>query len=192
MTNKRILVGIFLLFVSLLTMPIMMAQSQSSGQDIVKTATVTAPKSVHIDYLAEPPELPTEAIEILQAQMCDLSSLPGPPIPVEDDARPEMVIPEGQSFINEGGKMLAPGDFMFFQNSDLGGGAPSGFTSVVNEPSVGTNGNLVFQSGNWYAALSTDNGNTFSFVDPYTTFPSINGGFCCDQEVFRLVFKGVS
>src|SRR5574337_1774752 len=82
-----------------------------------------------------------------------------------------------------GATPLAPGPFTFFQNVDLGAGAPNGYTSVVGEPSVGNNGTAVFQTGNWYAALSTENGTTFGFVNPFTTFPSVNGGFCCDQSV---------
>jgi len=44
-------------------------------------------------------------------------------------------------------------------------------------------GNTLFMSANWYAARSADGGNTFTYVSPYTTFPNINGGFCCDQIV---------
>jgi hypothetical protein len=46
------------------------------------------------------------------------------------------------------------------------------------------NGNVVFYTGNWYAALSSDGGNTFQYVDPFTAFPDPpNMGFCCDQVV---------
>ncbi|MEK6304258.1 MAG: pre-peptidase C-terminal domain-containing protein, partial [Acidobacteriota bacterium] len=55
--------------------------------------------------------------------------------------------------------------------------------SAIHEPSVGNAGNTLFMSANWYAARSSDGGNTFSYVNPYTTFPSVNGGFCCDQIV---------
>ena len=48
---------------------------------------------------------------------------------------------------------------------------------VINEPSVGTNSNVVFVSSNLDAAYSTDRGNTFTFVDPTTTFPSVDNGF---------------
>src|SRR5258707_7932775 len=58
--------------------------------------------------------------------------------------------------------------------------------SSVGEPSVAMNGQVVFYSGNWYAAMSSDGGNTFSYVDPAKSFldadpPSSN--FCCDQVV---------
>lgn len=64
---------------------------------------------------------------------------------------------------------------------------PTGFSSSVNEPSVGSQGDAIFQTGNWYAAVSTNNGVTFSFIDPETTFPTspfpFSAGFCCDQRV---------
>ncbi len=61
---------------------------------------------------------------------------------------------------------------------------PNGFSSEIGEPSAATDGNgTVFMTGNWYAARSSDGGQTFAFVNPYTTFPASDGGFCCDQVV---------
>lgn len=57
----------------------------------------------------------------------------------------------------------------------------NGDTSTVNEPSVGVRGNEILYTGNWYASFSTDGGATFAYVDPWAEFPSVNGGFCCDQ-----------
>jgi hypothetical protein len=54
---------------------------------------------------------------------------------------------------------------------------------VVAEPSVANIGSAVLETGNWFAALSTDGGNTFGYLDPRTTFPASYGGFCCDQSV---------
>jgi hypothetical protein len=52
---------------------------------------------------------------------------------------------------------------------------------------VAINGNVVFYTGNWFAAVSTDGGVTFRYVDPYTTFPDPPGmGFCCDQVVLYI------
>lgn len=56
--------------------------------------------------------------------------------------------------------------------------------SHVCEPSAAINGKIVFYTGNWFAALSTDGGTTFKYVDPFTTFPNPTGmTFCCDQVV---------
>jgi len=62
---------------------------------------------------------------------------------------------------------------------------PYGFlsTAVVAEPQAATNGPIVFYSANWFASFSTDSGTTFTFVDPYTQFGPLDGGFCCDQTV---------
>jgi hypothetical protein len=51
---------------------------------------------------------------------------------------------------------------------------------------VAVNGNVVFFTGNWYAALSTDGGKEFSYVDPrLTAQPSDppESSFCCNQVV---------
>jgi hypothetical protein len=59
--------------------------------------------------------------------------------------------------------------------------------SHVCEPSVAINGAVVFYTGNWFAAVSTDGGTTFKFADPFTTFPNPPGmGFCCDQVVHYI------
>lgn len=54
------------------------------------------------------------------------------------------------------------------------------------EDSEASAGNVVFFTGNWFAAYSSDGGNTFHKVDPTTVFPSADGGFCCDQIVLYL------
>lgn len=56
--------------------------------------------------------------------------------------------------------------------------------SNVGEPSVAANGDVVFYTGNWYAARSIDGGRTFEYLDPFKAFPDPpNLGFCCDQVV---------
>lgn len=56
--------------------------------------------------------------------------------------------------------------------------------STIAEPSGGVNaGGVVFVSSNWYAAYSTDNGSTFTQLNPTTIFPNDAIGFCCDQIV---------
>ncbi len=60
--------------------------------------------------------------------------------------------------------------------SGISGGAS--FSSFVQEPSTDANGGNIFQTGNWYATRSTNNGASWSYLDPFTLFGS---GFCCDQ-----------
>jgi hypothetical protein len=55
-------------------------------------------------------------------------------------------------------------------------------TSEVGEPSLAVRGPEVLITANWFAAFSTNNGATFTYVNPDTTFPQIpNQPFCCDQ-----------
>jgi hypothetical protein len=68
------------------------------------------------------------------------------------------------------------------RNVPLGSVADNDTASNVCEPSVAAKGDVVFYTGNWFAAVSTDAGATFRYVDPYTAFPDPPGmGFCCDQ-----------
>ncbi len=80
----------------------------------------------------------------------------------------------------------APTDLVLFRNTLLGGTATNEQTSVTDEPSVANNGNFIFYTGNFYAALSRDWGETFGYIDPATSFPSIYGGFCCDQRTIYI------
>jgi hypothetical protein len=78
----------------------------------------------------------------------------------------------------------AAGTFVTLRNSSI---TPAFNISSVNEPSVGSQGDGIFTTFNWYAAVSTNNGASVSYVSPYSTFPSspsaFSAGFCCDQRV---------
>ena len=87
----------------------------------------------------------------------------------------------------------AASDLLLKRDSILSG-APSGYTSSVAEPSVGGTGDAIFQSYNWYAARSADNGSTWGYVSPYTMFPatgSFSGAFCCDQRVTQATSRNL-
>ncbi len=89
----------------------------------------------------------------------------------------------------------SPGDLLIWRSSNVNptipGGSAAGFSST-NEPTLGVREELIFTAGNWYAALSTDLGLSWQFVDPYDNFPADGvpdvpgtaAGFCCDQVVF--------
>ena len=78
---------------------------------------------------------------------------------------------------------MADDDLELFSNIGLNAGATAGQTSTVGEPSVANNGDQILMTGNWYAARSTDRGSTWAHMNPSTYFPSVDGGFCCDQTV---------
>jgi len=60
---------------------------------------------------------------------------------------------------------------------------PGGSRSNVGEPSASKTlgSSTILQTGNWYAARSTDNGSSWSYINPYTRFTAADAGFCCDQ-----------
>lgn len=55
----------------------------------------------------------------------------------------------------------------------------------TTEPSVAQSGNRTFYTGNWFAAQSTNGGQSWTFLDPFTgpfSPPASDPpGFCCDQ-----------
>jgi hypothetical protein len=159
--------------------PQILAKAQPGGQVNAQIGWVE-PKHVDVKLLAEPPKL-TPELRAMVEKACDEELHRGRPLPVTGS--PELAVPTTAPTAPASrlGQARAPGDMQYFVNSAV---TPAGAsTSVVAEPSVGNNGKLVFQSGNWYAAISTDHGSTWSHVDPATSFPSVNGGFCCDQIV---------
>jgi hypothetical protein len=80
------------------------------------------------------------------------------------------------------GALALTSDLAVTRNVALGSSANNDSAADVDEPSVASNDDVVFYTGNWYAAVSTDSGQTFQFVDPFSTFPDPPGmGFCCDQ-----------
>lgn len=78
-----------------------------------------------------------------------------------------------------------PGTFVLLRNSIVN--PNNGSISSVNSPSVGSQGDGIFTTFNWYAAVSTDNGGAFSYASPFSLFPTspsaFSAGFCCNQRV---------
>jgi len=81
-------------------------------------------------------------------------------------------------------KAMAADDLTLVKNVQLTALAVQKTASHVGEPSLATHDDVVFFTGNWYAAISVDGGTTFKYVDPYHSFPDpTEMGFCCDQVV---------
>ena len=74
-------------------------------------------------------------------------------------------------------------DGALFAGARLISGLDLSFTA---EPSVAANDGRILETWNWGAALSGDDGKTFSFVDPSTAFPESHDGFCCDQLAYYV------
>lgn len=84
--------------------------------------------------------------------------------------------------------MAAADEVTLIRNTELTAPGKQRTASNVGEPSVAINGDVVFFTGNWYAAVSSDGGKTFKFIDPATQFPepAPNAQFCCDQVVHYI------
>lgn len=116
---------------------------------VAESVVIDKPSRAQGDLLPQPPQLSPEEQQRLE-QAVERTHLPGPrPSPSRDaaaifDAVGPSVPATGEaaSPVEKamGAAPLAPGTFTFLQNVDLGAGAPSGYTSVVGEPSVGNNG----------------------------------------------------
>ena len=77
-------------------------------------------------------------------------------------------------------------DVALFTNTALTQAGAQRTASNVGEPSVAMNGSVVFYAGNWYAAMSSDGGKSFQYIDPAAAFAASdppNAHFCCDQIV---------
>lgn len=127
---------------------------------------------------AEPPP-PPEGFNRLEPEEEQLGA------PVLEDGfiiPPEQSVETGTATPKE--QADAPGTFVVLRNSAIN--PNNGSISSVNEPSVGSQGDGIFTTFNWYSAISTNNGTSVSYVSPYTTFPNspsaFSAGFCCDQR----------
>jgi hypothetical protein len=82
--------------------------------------------------------------------------------------------------------MIVPANLKMIQNTALGLSGTNGQTAVNDDTSVANVGNDVFYVGDFYAALSTDGGASWSYIDPASAFPASYDGFCCDQQVIYV------
>lgn len=82
---------------------------------------------------------------------------------------------------------VSPGDdAKIVLDTELVGPRQNKTAANVGEPSTAMNGNIVIYTGNWYAAVSSDGGKTFQYIDPATEFQRFDppgASFCCDQIV---------
>jgi hypothetical protein len=85
------------------------------------------------------------------------------------------VVPEGLS------------DFAVFANTSLQVPITTAQTSLVNEPTVAQRNQLVFYTGNWYAARSANGGTNWSYINPQSDMPD----FCCDQDTLYNPTSGI-
>ena len=85
----------------------------------------------------------------------------------------------------------APGDLTLFRDTYIPAGSLAGLTYLNNSPSAANNGYVVFETGNWFAAVSSNGGQSFKYIDPATAFPPAFGGFCCNQVVIYVPSRDI-
>ncbi len=136
----------------------------ATGPILQSPPVMTAAEKAARDLQRQHVNLPTPLVEGAPAQVPTAAASPSVPAP------------------GEAGTAVGPTDFLFQTTHDFRSpGTPS--ASAVLAPGVGSAGSTLFYTTNWYAARSMNGGKTFTYVDPYTTFPPANQGFCCDQVV---------
>jgi hypothetical protein len=139
---------------------------------------------------------PTPEQKRLQEESLGRTHLPGPPLPEAPasqtlpgapTASPSEVLPIPSAPAVAPRPQAQPADdgtftFFLFTAQDPYSGTD---TAPVAEPqaAIAADGSTVFYSANWFASFSTDGGASFTFVNPYTQFDPLDGGFCCDQTV---------
>ena len=159
------------------------------------TVQVKAPtaRQVPVTYLAEAPtfdkpkrihprRFPPLAPEGEDAQILSAS-------PRANFLRPLSLGERGLALADAPGLEAVTDNIVIVKNTAITSPAQKSTSSNVNEPSVAANREVVMYSGNWYAAVSTDGGGTFMFIDPaeaFRKFDPPNSRFCCDQVVHYI------
>lgn len=154
---------------------------RASGRQVVLgPSQVHAPQRDAIDL----PAPPRDAFEP------SFAPHPRPTLPRGSGDRPPPASPESTvtSMLNPG-----PGAGCVPAGHVISGVAPAGANlHTVGEPNVAFLGSTpadadtAFYTGNSFAARSDDGGQTWTHVNPYTRFPNLDGGFCCDQRALYV------
>ncbi len=154
------------------------------------SATTGAPSLIQVSMSSEPPELTEEQRAALEERQARGPLPQAWALPEGDTAeqRPDSVVDPSTATVAQ--DLLpseqplapsAPGTFTLFRNTDFGATIQANTSGTTGEPVAANTGGVVFATGNWWAAISSDGGRTFQYIDPYTMFPASYGGFCCDQ-----------
>ena len=156
--------------------------------DVCACGAADAGQNVAVQYSDKVPELTAEqqsSMEKLQA----LSNRTGNVVPSAKPKAGAEIGPEsprpGSLSAQTNMSALAPASFGIFRNQGVRSSTSTTTTfkkNFVMEPSTGAGGRRLFETGNWFAARSTDGGATWGYLNPYTIFNDATvKGFCCDQ-----------
>ena len=175
-----------------------LAAGPAAGQDLEGKATMAAPNRVVVNTMAMSPSsagLSTEACNAY-GNICWRRRSRGRaswrrPRPVS----PTMAAPSPQTQTTVSGDPNVPPDpfipaatasVLLDHQHMLTAAETQNFTSHVSEPSFAvTKNGARLVTANWFAAASTTSWDSFSTINPFTTFPNdpAGRGFCCDQVV---------
>lgn len=125
----------------------------------------------------EPPPEQAEAGRLPVGAFVRHPRLP-PPVDPRSPARAPQAGPAAAA-----GVAGAAGPIRLFKNIQVGPGAIGSATSSVLEPSAAIHDGVVFYTGNFFAAVSTDGGSQFEYIDVANLFPPAGNGDFCDQVV---------
>jgi len=166
----------------------------AGGQVLATRAgAVTRVGRVRAVRLPSPPRAPRQLARGLAAldrngdgipDRPELPAVPeGPFVAGGDAAPPVSPLVPGLAEKGDVGALADTDAITFTTNTSLGAAAHNTATSVVMSPSTASNGNVVLYTGNRFAALSTDGGATFAYLNPAATFPDSDGGFFGNQTL---------
>jgi hypothetical protein len=74
---------------------------------------------------------------------------------------------------------FSPNPVRIYHDSNLRGTIPPEVLFYRNEPAVARSGNVIFYVGTYYGAKSSDEGNTWSYIDLFSQMPNT----CCDSDM---------
>lgn len=168
------------------------SEVQSRGESVPKSGTVN-PKNLTLVPEKVPPKLTPEQLK-MQNESEDLeipespppvtnTSIAGPPEgsgtePPSNQTRSNQtnasLTAAGYSFDEKFLHRVAAGDAHVYVDQYVGSHG-----SVVAEPSTANKARLIFYTGNWFTARSTNGGSAWTYNDPYRDMAD----FCCDQDV---------
>ncbi len=114
-------------------------------------------------------------------------TIPEGPLRVSDHRNPPLTI------VTASPNLIDAESYTDFLTRDIRPSASSNLRSRVTEPAIThVNEDVAWMTSNWFAARSTDAGDSWNYVHAYTQFTRQWGAFCCDQRVLahdnRMVY----
>ena len=117
--------------------------------------------------------------------------LPNGPDPTGSLSLPWPIVPR---LARVSAHAAAADDFEAFRNQPVVQGSDSATNAITletGEPSVANDRDTILFTGNKYAAVSTDDGLHWTWINPVTMFKAKDGfdndgGFCCDQVAYSV------